>query len=121
MQNNALKTIWLALVAVAVTLSVLWYDNRSVVAPELTWQDVEIEAKRGNYRLIRTDDLARRLLEDKKPIQLVDTRQVWEYNSGYIKGARNFPMEPTAWSRWRSKGALERFLGPDKEQSIVFY
>jgi rhodanese-related sulfurtransferase len=52
---------------------------------------------------------------------LVDTRQEWEYRTGHIKGALNFPMEPTWMSRWRNKGALENFLGPDKERYLVFY
>jgi hypothetical protein len=30
-------------------------------------------------------------------------------------------MEPTRWSRWRNKGALQTFLGPDKNRMIVFY
>jgi rhodanese-related sulfurtransferase len=52
---------------------------------------------------------------------MVDTRQEWEYRTGHIKGALNFPMEPTGWARWRKKGALSKFLGPDKNQLIVFY
>jgi rhodanese-related sulfurtransferase len=52
---------------------------------------------------------------------LVDTRQEWEYRSGHIKGALNFPIEPTWLSRWRNKGALAKFLGPDKNRFIVFY
>ena len=52
---------------------------------------------------------------------LVDTRQEWEYRSGHIRGALNFPLEPTWISRWRNKGALEKFLGPDKNRFIVFY
>jgi rhodanese-related sulfurtransferase len=52
---------------------------------------------------------------------LVDTRQEWEYRSGHIRGATNFPIEPTWWSRWRKAGALEAVLGPDKDRLIVFY
>jgi rhodanese-related sulfurtransferase len=51
----------------------------------------------------------------------VDTRQEWEYRTGHIKGAVNFSMEPTRWSRWRSAAALKAFLGPDRERTIVFY
>jgi rhodanese-related sulfurtransferase len=52
---------------------------------------------------------------------LVDTRQEWEFAMGHIKGAANFPMEPTAWSRWWKKGELAETLGPDKNRFIVFY
>jgi hypothetical protein len=51
----------------------------------------------------------------------VDTRQEWEFRTGHIQGARNFPMESTGWSRWRKAGALEAFLGPDRQRPIVFY
>jgi 3-mercaptopyruvate sulfurtransferase SseA len=40
---------------------------------------------------------------------------------GHIKGAVNFPMEPTAWSRWWKKSELAAELGPDKDRFIVFY
>ena len=39
---------------------------------------------------------------------LIDTRQDWEYRTGHIQGAINFPMEPTWWSRWRKADASER-------------
>jgi rhodanese-related sulfurtransferase len=52
---------------------------------------------------------------------LVDTRQEWEYRTGHIEGAINFPMEPTGWSRWRKADALLNVLGPNKNQLIVFY
>jgi rhodanese-related sulfurtransferase len=51
----------------------------------------------------------------------VDTRQEWEYRTGHIKGAVNFPMEPTWLSRWQKKGDLAALLGTDKGQPIVFY
>jgi rhodanese-related sulfurtransferase len=51
----------------------------------------------------------------------VDTRQEWEYRTGHLKGALNFPIEPTWFSRWRNQKPLEAFLGPDKNRFIVFY
>jgi len=51
----------------------------------------------------------------------VDTRQEWEYRTGHIRGAVNFPMEPTWLSRWRKKNALAQLLGADKNRTIVFY
>jgi rhodanese-related sulfurtransferase len=51
----------------------------------------------------------------------VDTRQEWEYRTGHIKNALNFPIEPTWLSRWRKKDALQTFLGLDKNRLIVFY
>jgi hypothetical protein len=114
-------TAILALLAAALTLGVLWQVNRPVIPKEATWEDVKAEAQSGGYRLISTDELAARYRQDANKVLLVDTRQDWEYRTGHIQGAVNFPMEPTAWSRWRSQGQLSRFLGPDKDRLIVFY
>ncbi|TFG41920.1 MAG: rhodanese-like domain-containing protein, partial [Syntrophobacterales bacterium] len=45
-------TTLLALVAVVLTLSVLWYLNRPIIVKEATWEDVKAEAQSGGYRLI---------------------------------------------------------------------
>ena len=111
----------LAFVAIIITVGVLWYTNRPVTSKKATWEDVVAEAHRGGYRLISTEELWERYLKDPKNLLLVDTRQEWEYRTGHIKGALNFPMEPTWLSRWRKKSALETFLGPDKNRFIVFY
>ena len=110
-----------ALVAVAITMGALWHTNRVVPPKEATWDDVKTEARQGGYQLISTDELSRQYTAKPESLLLADTRQEWEYRTGHIKKAVNFPMEPTRWSRWREKGALEKFLGPDKNQMIVFY
>jgi hypothetical protein len=51
----------------------------------------------------------------------VDTRQEWEYRTGHMRGAVNFPLEPTWWGRFKARGALADLLGPDKSKFIVFY
>ena len=115
--NKALFT----LLAVVITLGYLWQTNRVVTPKAATWQDVLTAAKQGHYRIISTDELWKRYEKDPDKILLVDTRQEWEYRTGHIKGALNFSMEPTWMSRWLNKGALEKFLGPDKERLLVFY
>jgi hypothetical protein len=114
-------TSLLALAAAVLTLSVLWYLNRPIVVKEATWEDVKAEAQSGGYRLITTEELAQRYRQDAGKSLLVDTRQDWEYRTGHIQGAVNFPIEPSAWGRWRSQGSLDKFLGPDKDRLIVFY
>jgi 3-mercaptopyruvate sulfurtransferase SseA len=111
----------LAFLAVGVTIGVLWYNNRPVIPKESTWEDVVAEAKRGSYQLITTEELWERYSKDPESLLLVDTRQEWEYRTGHIKGALNFPIEPTWLSRWRKKGELERFLGADRNRFLVFY
>ncbi len=119
MQNS--KTILSAFVAVIITVGVLFLTNRAVTPKVATWQDVQNEARNGGYRLISTQELAAWYQKDSGLLLLVDTRQDWEYRTGHLKGAVNFPMEPTWWSRWRKASALEAFLGPDKNRVIVFY
>jgi len=116
-QNKAL----FALVAVAITMGALWHTNRVVPPKEATWDDVRAEASQGGYQLITTDELSSKYRAEPESLLLVDTRQDWEYRTGHIKKAVNFPMEPTWLSRWRNKGALEKLLGADKNRLIVFY
>ena len=112
---------FIALIAVAVTIGALWFTNRAVTPKAATWEDVQAEARRGGYSLITTEELAQVYRKDPGAVLLVDTRQDWEFRSGHIKGSVNFFMEPTWWSRWRKAQALEGFLGPDKDRTVVFY
>lgn len=119
MKNS--KSILLAIAAMVIVIAALWFTNRAVTPKEATWEDVLAEAKHGGYQVIKTQDLWTRYQKDSKSILLVDTRQEWEYRTGHIKEAVNFPIEPTGWSRWRKEKPLETFLGPDKNRFIVFY
>jgi hypothetical protein len=115
------KSIILALLAVVMTAGALWFTSRAVIPKEATWDDVLAEAAAGGYKIITTEDLAKAYRKDSSALLLVDTRQEWEYRTGHMKGALNFPMEPTWWSRWRKAAPLESFLGPDRDRTIVFY
>ena len=118
MQNK--KTTFIAFVAVLLTAGAIWFTNRTVAPGPATWDDVLAEAKTGGYKVITTEELSERYQKDTKSL-LVDTRQEWEYRTGHLKGALNFPVEPTWWSRWRKASALETFLGPDKDRTVIFY
>ena len=107
--------------AVVIAAAMLWYNNRTEIPKDATWDDVVAEAEAGGYRLISTEDLQKRYQKKPDAMLLVDTRQEWEYRSGHIKGAVNFPMEPTWLSRWRKKSDLEQLLGADTDRFIVFY
>jgi hypothetical protein len=119
MENR--KTTIISLVAVLLTVGALWLTNRAVTPRQATWDDVLAEARAGGYTIITTDEFAARYEKEAENLLLVDTRQEWEYRTGHLKGAGNFPMEPTAWSRWRKASALATFLGPDKDKHIIFY
>jgi predicted sulfurtransferase len=115
------KSLYLAVLAIAVVIGLLWFTNRAVTPKQATWEDVLQEAKLGGYRIIKTEEIWERYQKDPQELLLVDTRQEWEFRTGHLKGAVNFSMEPTAWSRWRKQKELETFLGSDKNRSIVFY
>lgn len=118
--NGVRKTL-LAFVAITITVGALWFTNRSVTPKEATWEDVQAEAKQSGYHIINTEELRKRYSKNPDRLLLVDTRQEWEYRAGHIKGALNFPIEPTWLSRCRKKGDLEAFIGSDKDRFIVFY
>jgi 3-mercaptopyruvate sulfurtransferase SseA len=114
------KTI-LALIAAGLAMGFIWYGSRTVTPVKTDWDDVRAEAIQGGYQLISTEKLWRQYQSNPTSLLLVDTRQEWEYRSGHIRGAVNFPMEPTWLSRWRKKGDLATVLGPDINRRIVFY
>ena len=118
---NAVRKTFLAFMAVAITVTALWLTNVSVTPKEATWEDVQNEARQGGYHIINTEELWKLYSKDSNSLLLVDARQEWEYRTGHIKGAVNFPMEPTWWARWRKAGDLKAFLGADKDRTIVFY
>lgn len=118
--NGVRKTL-LAFLAIGITAGALWFTNQSVTPKEATWEDVQNEAKQGGYHIINMEDLWKRYSKNPDSLLLVDARQEWEYRTGHIKRAVNFPIEPTWWSRWRKAGDLKTFLGADKDRTIVFY
>ena len=120
LMNGVRKTL-LAFVAIAITAGTLWFTNLSVTPQEATWEDIQAEAKQGGYDIIKTEELWKRYNNNPESIFVVDTRQEWEYRTGHIKGAVNFPMEPTWLARWRKASNLKTSLGTDKDRTIVFY
>jgi hypothetical protein len=112
---------FMAFGAVLLTVGAVWFNNRAATPRQATWNDILVEARNGGYKIITTPELSERYQKDAESLLLVDTRQEWEYRTGHLRSAVNFPMEPTWWSRWRKASALETFLGPDKSRTLVFY
>jgi len=116
------RNLLLTLMALFIGGAILYYQYRPLPAPvNATWADAQQEAERGGYRLITTQELAARYQQEPHSVLLVDTRQDWEFMSGYIQGALNFPIEPTRWGRWRAAKPLAALLGPDKNRAVIFY
>jgi 3-mercaptopyruvate sulfurtransferase SseA len=118
---SKMKSYICALAAVMATVVFVWYGQQPGAPVQATWNDVLAEAKVGGYRIITTEEVASRYRNESTKLLLVDTRQEWEYRTGHIDGAVNFPMDPTWWSRLSNAGKLEEFLGPDKNRFLVFY
>ena len=114
-------TLWLPVLALTTTILMLAYTARKPEPSQATLENVRTEARNGGYRLITTEELWDWFQVDSNDLLLVDTRQEWEYRSGHIRGAVNFPMEPTWLSRWRKKSALSQLIGTGKNRTIVFY
>lgn len=117
-QNN----IFVSFILINILLLGVFTSFSSAAPPvQSSVETVALEAKRGGYKLIEVESLWPLYQKGQGKILLVDTRQEWEYHSGYIRGAINFPMEPTWLSRMTRRGALEQLLGADKLQTLVFY
>jgi len=114
-------TLWLPVLALTTTILMLAYATRKPEPSQATLENVRTEARNGGYRLITTEELWDWFQVDSNDLLLVDTRQEWEYRTGHIRGAVNFPMEPTWLSRWRKKSNLAQLMGTDKNRTIVFY
>jgi predicted sulfurtransferase len=113
--------LWLPALALTATILLLAQTARKPEPLQKTLENVRGEARSGGYRLITTEELWSWFQADSKDLLIVDTRQEWEYRTGHIRGAVNFPMEPTRLSRWRKKSALAQLMGTDKNRTIVFY
>jgi predicted sulfurtransferase len=119
--QRQIQQVIIPIIAVAASALVLWYSNQPAPAATSDLVQVEKEAKDGGYRIINIDKLSRLYQSSREKILLVDTRQEWENRAGHIAGSIHFPIETTWWARWRSKGKMKAFLGPEKEKTIVFY
>jgi hypothetical protein len=118
---KAIRSILPPVLAVLIAVLALGTWHRAAPVSEASFEQVRKESELGGYRLVGTQELWGWYQAEPKDLLLVDTRQEWEYRTGHIEGAVNFPMTPAWWARWRARGALETLLGSDKERTIVFY
>ena len=115
------KRLWLPLLAITITVGVLWFTNRAVTPREPTWDDVVAEAKDGGYRLINTDELRQRYENGSSEHFAGRYPPRVGICAGTHHGRGEFPHGAYRWSRWWKKGDLATALGPDKNRFIVFY
>lgn len=81
------------------------------------------EVQRGNYRIVSTQEL-KGWIDQKKDLLLVDTMPFDDsYKKQHIPGAVNFvlPIPEMTQIDDKTRAALEKLLGPNKDRLIVFY
>lgn len=81
------------------------------------------EVSRGGYQLVTTEEL-KKWLGDKKPVIIIDTMPLEDsYKKNHIPGAvpYEFPIPEVKEMDDAAKAKFEKFLGPDKDKTLVFY
>lgn len=81
------------------------------------------EVERGGYRIVSSEEL-KGWLDQKKEMLIVDTMPYEaSYKKQHIPGAVQieFPIPEMAALDDKTKAALEKLLGPEKNRLIVFY
>ncbi|MDP2834300.1 MAG: rhodanese-like domain-containing protein [Pseudomonadota bacterium] len=86
------------------------------------------EAVKGGYKLITIEEV-KKMLDAKEDFILVDAHPKWEYEMGYIDGARWFGFQSNTVDNWekdvtdgpRSQAEYLAVLGSDKNKKIVIY
>ena len=81
------------------------------------------EVQRGGYKILTTEEL-KGWMDQKKAMLIVDTMPFEaSYNKQHVPGAvqMEFPIPEMIQMDDKTKAALEKLLGPDKERLIVFY
>jgi thiosulfate/3-mercaptopyruvate sulfurtransferase len=81
------------------------------------------EVVRGGYQILTTEEL-KSWADQKKAMLIVDTMPFEaSYKKQHVPGAvqMEFPIPEMTQLDDKTKAALEKLLGPDKERLIVFY
>ena len=119
------------LIAVMMTLMVVIGTAGGAVAAwgtkELETEKIAVtfakEVERGGYKILTTEEL-KGWADQKKPMLIVDTMPYEaSYKKQHVPGAvqMEFPIPEMTQLDDKTKAALEKLLGPDKERLIVFY
>lgn len=81
------------------------------------------EVQRGGYKVVTTQEL-KKWIDEKKPMLIVDTMPFEaSYKKQHIPGAvqMEFPIPEMTKLDDKTRDALIKILGPDKDRLIVFY
>jgi thiosulfate/3-mercaptopyruvate sulfurtransferase len=81
------------------------------------------EAARGGYQLVTTEEL-KGWIDQKKPMMIIDTMPLKDsYVKQHVPTAvqYEFPIPEVKEMDDAAKAKFEKFLGPDKDKTLVFY
>ena len=81
------------------------------------------EAARGGYKLVTTEEL-KGWIDQKKPMMIIDTMPLQDsYVKQHVSTAvqYEFPIPEGKEMDDAAKAKFEKFLGPDKDKTLVFY
>ena len=86
------------------------------------------ESREGDYSLIMTKELRRKLQEEKDKLIFIDAMPADSFTKGHIEGARNFSFPKEAMNSWdetvmdgKRQEDYAAFLGADKSRQVVVY
>jgi len=86
------------------------------------------ETLQGGYKLTTAEEV-KKMLDAKEDIVLIDAHPRWEYEMGYIDGAKNFGFQSNMVGDWdkdvadgpRTQADYRAVLGPDLNKKIIIY
>jgi thiosulfate/3-mercaptopyruvate sulfurtransferase len=93
------------------------------LATEASAVKLSREVSRGGYKLVTTAEL-KTWIDQKKPMMIIDTMPRKDsYVKQHIPGAvqYEFPIPEVKEMDDAAKAKFEKFLGPDKDKTLVFY
>jgi thiosulfate/3-mercaptopyruvate sulfurtransferase len=90
---------------------------------EKTAVNLAREMAKGGYQLVTTPEL-KGWIDQKKPMTIIDTMPLADsYKKNHIPGAvqYEFPIPEVEEMDDAARAKFEKFLGPDKDKTLVFY
>ncbi|MEN6624498.1 MAG: rhodanese-like domain-containing protein [Smithella sp.] len=122
-----LKRSLLSIIAAALLVSGLAGGAMAWGTKELDTEKIAVtftkEVQRGNYKIVATQEL-KSWIDSKRPMLIVDTMPYEaSYKKQHIPGAvqMEFPIPEMTKLDDKTKDAMAKILGPDKNRLIVFY
>ncbi len=121
------KSLMSVLMAVLFVFSVAGVSMAAWGTAELDTEKIAVtlvaEVERGGYKIVATQEL-KKWIDEKKPMLIVDTMPFEaSYKKQHVPGAvqMEFPIPEMTSIDDKTKDALIKLLGPDKDRLIVFY